>query len=323
MGFDPRQWPSGEHQPRRVTTNIDALLAENEALRREVQQLRRRLELLERPPRAARGPRWEQGSEAPPPPQPRVTAEQVRRWGDALAAQSGWRELRLGSEDSGLQGVIQDLNQRSFHPGLSLEQRLDRLAPGLGRDLHQALGAGAPSRKRLAILAAFALYGPSAIEWLDDDPRRVVAELRQRQQQLERSGSERRQGRRTSSDQRRTDRRDSDRRRTHQHDPDQHDSDRHSSDQRGSDQRASDQGSQGQRSQGQRSGSGQRTSASAGADVDPRRLAALRVLGLEWGASRQAIKTAHRRLVKQHHPDMGGRAEDFHRVNDAYQLLVA
>ena len=293
MGFDPRQWPSGEPQPRRVTTNIDALLAENEALRREVQQLRRRLELLEPPPRAARGPRWEPGSEAPPPPQPRVTAEQVRRWGDALAAQSPWRELRLGSEGSGLQGVIQDLNQRSFHPGLSLEQRLDRLAPGLGRDLQQALGAGVPSRKRLAILAAFALYGPSAIEWLDDDPERVVAELRQRQQQLERSGSERRRGRRTSSDQRRTDRRDSD---------------RHSSDNRASNQRSS---------------SGQRTSASAGADVDPRRLAALRVLGLEWGASRQEIKTAHRRLVKQHHPDIGGRAEDFHRVNDAYQLLVA
>jgi hypothetical protein len=180
--------------------------------------------------------------------------------------------------------VLDDLNQRSFQRGLSLEQRLDRLAPGLGRDLVQALGAGPPNRKRLAIQVAFALYGLSASEWLDDDPRRVVMELRQRQQQLERDDTQRRRGRRTSSDRRRTDRSDSDTR-DRQH-------------------RAS-------------------ANAAAGADGDPRRLAALRVLGLEWGASRQAIKAAHRRLVKQHHPDMGGRAEDFHRINDAYQLLVA
>jgi DnaJ-domain-containing protein 1 len=269
MGFDPRQWSSGNPQPRRITTNIDALLAENDALRREVQQLRRRLEQLERPPRPAGSPRWSAAAPASPPPPPRVTPEQVQRWGEALAGQSGWRELRLGDAGSGLQGVIQELNRRSFHPGLSLEQRLDRLAAGLGRDLHQALGGGPPSRKRLAILAAFALYGPSAREWLDDAPRRVVEELRQRQQQLERAGPQRR-GRRTSTDQRSTD--------------------RPSGDQ---------------------------------PDVDPRRRDALRVLGLEWGASRQAIKTAHRRLVKQHHPDMGGQAEDFHRINAAYQLLMA
>ena len=47
------------------------------------------------------------------------------------------------------------------------------------------------------------------------------------------------------------------------------------------------------------------------------------MLGLEWGASKQAIKQAHRRLVKQHHPDVGGTAEAFRRVNDAYQFLVA
>ena len=275
MGFDPRQWPAAGSPPRRVTTNVDALLAENEALRRELHQLRRRLEQLERPARTARRT---PASDAPPPPPLRVTLEQVQRWGEALAAQSGWRELRLGGEGCGLQGVIDDLNQRSFHPGMSLEQRLDRLAPGLGRDLLQALGAGAPNRKRLAILAAFALYGLSAIEWLDDDPRRVVMELRQRQQRLEHAGSQRRRSRRTSSDQ------------------------------RDAQQRTS-------RQQGQ--------SASQAPKVDPRHLAALRVLGLEWGASRQAIKTAHRRLVKQHHPDLGGRAEDFQRIHDAYQLLVA
>ena len=273
MGFDPRQWPAAGPQPRRVTINVDALLAENDALRRELAQLRRRLALLERTPRST------------PDPQPRVTAEQVRHWGEALAAQSGWRELRLGTAGSGLQGVLDDLNQRSFQRGLSLEQRLDRLAPGLGRDLVQALGAGPPNRKRLAIQAAFALYGLSASEWLDDDPRRVVMELRQRQQQLERGGSQRRRGRRTSSDRRSSDRSES----------------------------------ESSRNDGRDSG----RSRTAPSDADPRRLAALRVLGLEWGASRQAIKAAHRRLVKQHHPDMGGRAEDFHRINDAYQLLVA
>ena len=49
---------------------------------------------------------------------------------------------------------------------------------------------------------------------------------------------------------------------------------------------------------------------------------AYQLLGLAWGASREAIKNAHRRLVKQHHPDLGGTAEAFRRVN-ALQLLLA
>ncbi len=36
-----------------------------------------------------------------------------------------------------------------------------------------------------------------------------------------------------------------------------------------------------------------------------------------------AVKAAHRRLVKCHHPDMGGDAEAFRRINAAYQLLIA
>jgi DnaJ-class molecular chaperone len=44
-------------------------------------------------------------------------------------------------------------------------------------------------------------------------------------------------------------------------------------------------------------------------------------LGLARGASPEEVKAAHRRLVKRHHPDMGGRAEDFHRINAAYRLL--
>jgi hypothetical protein len=50
---------------------------------------------------------------------------------------------------------------------------------------------------------------------------------------------------------------------------------------------------------------------------------ALAELGLERGASRDAVKAAHRRLVKRHHPDMGGEVEAFHRIDAAYRLLIA
>jgi hypothetical protein len=271
-----------------VTSNLEGLLAENQALRQDLQQLRRRLAQLERLDRHSRsaGPT---GAEPQAP--PRVTAEQVRRWGERLARQSGWTELRSGDDDSGLRGLIEALNRGSLHPHLALEQRLDRLAPGLGADLQQAL-AGPLTKKRLAVLAAFGLYGISASEWLEDDPARVVADLRQRQQRLERPGARRQPGRRTRTDQRSTDQR--------------------STDQRSTDQRRTDRQTQ------------QHSAADAApADADPRLLAALQVLGLRWGASREAIKAAHRRLVKRHHPDMGGQAADFHRINAAYQLLLA
>jgi DnaJ-class molecular chaperone len=110
-------------------------------------------------------------------------------------------------------------------------------------------------------MTAFALYGVSAREWLDDDPRRVVAELRQRCTNQ----------RRTHSDRRSTD----------------------------------------------------RETSGAEASNDPSRAEAYRQLGLTWGAPREAIKQAHRRLVKQHHPDVGGDAAVFRRVNAAYQLLIS
>jgi DnaJ-class molecular chaperone len=50
---------------------------------------------------------------------------------------------------------------------------------------------------------------------------------------------------------------------------------------------------------------------------------ALEALGLHWGATSDAVKAAHRRLVKRHHPDMGGDAEAFRRINAAYQWLTA
>ena len=249
MGFDPRRWSAEPRPQQRVTSNVDALLQENEALRREVRQLRRQLEHLRQRPEPSRQ-HW-------PPPPALVSSAQVERWGASLAEQKGWAVLR----QSGLEQLIEQLNRSSFLPQLNLQQRLDHLVPGLGRDLYAAT-ASPLNKKRCAVLAAFALYGVSAIEWLDDDPQRVVLELRQRQ---------RTSNRRTRTDQRRTDR--------------QHQS--------------TDQGR------------------------DPRRVVALSVLGLEWGASKQAIKQAHRRLVKQHHPDVGGTAEAFRRVNDAYQFLVA
>jgi len=56
---------------------------------------------------------------------------------------------------------------------------------------------------------------------------------------------------------------------------------------------------------------------------DRQRAEALGILELSSGASRAAVKAAHRRLVKLHHPDMGGDAEVFRRINAAYQLLIA
>jgi DnaJ-domain-containing protein 1 len=262
MGFDPRQWPSAGRSSRPITSNLDALLAENDALRQEVLRLRRRLERLEREPRSQSQQVW-------------VSAEQVRQWAYELTLQSGWAVLRAGDDDSGLQGLIAELNRCSFLPQLSLEQRLDRLAPGLGRDL-QAAVQGLRSKQRWAVLAAFALYGVSAREWLSDAPQRVVADLRLHVQRLERRAagtrSQQRNGSRTRSDRRSTDR---------------------------------------------------ESGGSAPGGVDPARWAAYQELGLGWGASREAIKKAHRRLVKQHHPDMGGEAEAFRRVNAAYQLLMA
>lgn len=260
MGFDPRQWSSGA-QPRsqnRVTSNVAALLAENDALRREVQQLRRQLELFRAQAGQRRSTRtsrhWAEPASKTHP--PKVTQAQVNRWGQVLAQQKQWSSLRL----QGLDDLIDRLNRQSFHPDLTLQQRLDRLTPGLGKDLFVAV-VGARSKKRSAVLAAFALYGVRASEWLEEDPRRVVADLLQGMHVGQ-------SNRRTRSDQRPTDR-----------DP-------------------------------------------VGHSMDAKRLAALKLLGLQADASSEAIKRAHRRLVKLHHPDLGGSSEAFRRVNEAYQSLI-
>jgi hypothetical protein len=269
MGFDPRQW-SAQPRSQHVTSNVEALLAENEALRREVRQLRRRLEHLER--RTEPSPPWQRPHQPSGQPEPLVTAQQVVRWGELLAQQPGWSSLRA----KGLEQLVETLNRQSFHPNLSLQQRLDRLLPGLGTDLLSAM-AGPMGKKHWAVLAAFALYGVRTSEWLEEEPRRVVAELRQR---MVRSSG----GRRTRTDQ-----------------------------------RASDRNTSGH---GSRQGRGAQSEVGA-RGKDARHLDDLAALGLQWGATREQIKQAHRRLVKRHHPDMGGTAADFHRINQAYQRLIA
>lgn len=253
MGFDPRHWPGGDRSSRPITGNFDVLLEENAALKQEVLRLRRlldRYELFERAPRSQTRTPW-------------VTPAQAHRWASYLTQQPGWSSLRAGDTGSGLQDLIDQLNRSSFLPQLSLEQRLDRLAPGLGNDLRAAV-SGLGAKQRLAVMAAFALYGVSAREWLDDEPHRVVAELRQRCHN----------------------------RRSNRHERTRSDRTANSADN------------------------------SADAASDPSRAEAYRQLGLDWGAPLEAIKQAHRRLVKQHHPDVGGDASVFRQVNAAYQLLI-
>ena len=255
MGFDPRHWSpqrattswESSASGQRVTSNVEALLRENDALRREVKRLQQELERVRRA-------QWQQPSAQVP---ARITAEQVQAWSAALARQPGWSQLR----QSALEGLIDQLNRNGFPSRLSLQQRLDRLVSGLGTDLLAAVGPRT-TKKTVAVMAAFALYGVRASEWLDEDPARVVSELRQRQTQ-----ASRRQTRRTRSDRRTTDR--------------------------------------------------EPAAASGSAEE-----AALAVLGLRVGATQEQIKQAFRRLVKRHHPDVGGSASAFRRVTEAYQQLV-
>ena len=175
MGFDPRRrWPSSSSS-RPVTCNVEALLAENDALRREVRSLR--LQLL-------------QQSQQPPDDRYRdrsarhgLSAAQVERWGEAMACHPRWRTLRLGPP-GGLRGLIEAQRARWWNPRLQLEEELDRRSPGLGAELAEAL-RGPHSRSRWAVRAAFAVYGQRAPEWLNDDPVRVVDELLRRVQRLE------------------------------------------------------------------------------------------------------------------------------------------
>jgi hypothetical protein len=284
MGFDPRRWtPAPGSRP--ITTNVEALLAENDALRREVRALRLQLELVLQGGRTME-PEVRQSHQAQQPHQSQrrrppvttaaafgITPELVERWGKAMACHPQWQGLRIGPPD-GLRGLIEAQRRQWWNPALELEQELDRRAPGLGAELVEAL-RGPHSRLRWAVRAAFAVYGPSALEWLSDEPLRVVEELLRRTEQLERRSSR----------------------------------------------------SQRRQRKGTRTENVSGTGASGGPNAsqggrDPRQQA-LELLGLEAGASLQAIKRAYRRLAKAHHPDLGGDVERFHRLDAAYRLLIA
>lgn len=247
MGFDPRSWERApQRHPPRVTCNVEALLADNDALRREVASLRRQLHQA-----------LSQAQELIPP-------EQVERWGQILARQPAWRELRLGASIrtgagvslTGLRGLVDELGRQGRDP----HPQLGSLGPALERALQ-----GPPSKVRLAVRAAFALYGPSAGDWLEEEPARVVAELLRHITRREAAQAR---------------------------------------------QRAEQQA---------------RSEPASGQDPgrDPDQAEALRTLGLAWGASRDAVKQAHRRLAKRHHPDLGGDASTFLRIQAAYRRLCA
>ena len=280
MGFDPRRWkPAPGSRP--ITTNVEALLAENDALRREVRALRLQLELALQGGHAPRPNTAKASSRRTPVTTAAgfgLTPERVERWGRAMARHPQWQELRMGLP-GGLRGLVEAQRRQSWNPSLELEQELDRRAPGLGAELAEAL-RGPHSRVRWAVRAAFAVYGPSGQEWLEEEPLRVVEELLRRVEQLERRRTAGRQQRR--------------------------------------------QGTRTENVSGSGGAAGARgAKAPQGAGgADPLQQA-LELLGLERGASQQAIKRAYRRLAKQHHPDLGGDVELFHRLDAAYRLLIA
>jgi hypothetical protein len=281
MGFDPRRWRSPPRN-RPITANVEGLLAENEALGREVWALRQQLEhqRSQGPTRVATGTA------------PGLTQQQTERWCQAMARHPGWSGLRVGPP-GGLRGLIEELRRQWWNPTLSLEEELNRHNPGLGTELAAAL-RGPHSRGRWAVRAAFALFGPRAVEWLNDEPLRVVEELRQRVERLEqRQGQGQNQGTQSQGTEPRR-RRGT---RTENH-------------------------SQANQSQSQNQtdpSGGPRPGATPGTDP---RSEALQLLGLEVGASPQAIKRAYWRLAKTHHPDLGGDAEAFRRIDAAYRLLM-
>ena len=68
-------------------------------------------------------------------------------------------------------------------------------------------------------------------------------------------------------------------------------------------------------------GSGYRSGFSG--DPEPIPPASIRVLGLRWPATREAIGKAYRALAIQNHPDRGGRHEDMVRINQARDEALA
>ncbi|MEI6616687.1 MAG: J domain-containing protein [Cyanobium sp. ELA507] len=321
---------------RAVTTNLDAVLLENEALRHQVRLLREELALLQRSrsadaqahshaqnqaqpaadfagrPHPRQGARsWRSGPGVTTGAAPGITPQLVRQWAEALSSHPRWRELRLGSRlegdpavagslELGLQALLDDLRSRSHNPALELEDALDRRSPGLGAELRWVL-AGPASRVKAAVRAAFALHGPRAADRLSADPQAVVEELLAAIARLEVQTRQEAQARREQAERQQAWWRQQDGRRP------------------GGARGSSGPGA----APGAGAGEGRSSQHGRQAAPDRQRVEALGILELSWGAPLAAVKAAHRRLVKRHHPDMGGDAESFRRINDAYQLLIA
>jgi len=380
MGRERRSWMHGP-AGRAVTTNLDALLLENEALRHQVRLLREELNLLQRSrsaeveaqaqaaaPRGERVRSWRSGPKVTVGAAPGITPQLVRQWAEALSSHPRWRELRLGSRlegdpaaggclELGLQALLDDLRSRSPHPALELEEALDRRAPGLGAELRWAL-AGPASRVKAAVRAAFALHGPRAADRLSADPQAVVEELLAAVARLEAQLRQETQAGREWAERQQAWWRQQDGRRPGGRSwggaeaqgggggPEPSNSRAGDTREAGANAGARDGGPDASRDAGSNrawsagSGDSRRSSGSGGgpgagegegrrsqhgrhAAPDRQRVEALGILELSWGAPLAAVKAAHRRLVKRHHPDMGGDAESFRRINAAYQLLIA
>ena len=380
MGRERRSWMHGP-AGRAVTTNLDALLLENEALRHQVRLLREELNLLQRSrsaeveaqaqaaaPRGERVRSWRSGPKVTVGAAPGITPQLVRQWAEALSSHPRWRELRLGSRlegdpaaggslELGLQALLDDLRSRSPNPALELEEALDRRAPGLGAELRWAL-AGPASRVKAAVRAAFALHGPRAADRLSADPQGVVEELLAGIARLEAQLRQETQAGRERAERQQAWWRQQDGRRPGGRSwggaeaqgggggPEPSNSRAGDTREAGANAGARDGGPDASRDAGSNrewsagSGDSRRSSGSGGgpgagegegrrsqhgrhAAPDRQRVEALGILELSWGAPVAAVKAAHRRLVKRHHPDMGGDAESFRRINDAYQLLMA
>ncbi|MFN9386151.1 MAG: DnaJ domain-containing protein [Cyanobacteriota bacterium] len=410
MGGERRTWVRSHAAGPRITSNSDALQAENYLLRQEVLRLRQQLDRREsRPPAAeawsrrspvtsgaapaqAATPNYATANYAPPNSAAAnsaaaITADQVRRWGEAMTRHRRWHQLRVGAiawhspqgrasaPGRGLKGLIDQLLGAPSDTAAAFEQQLERRWPGLGEYLRGAL-QGPASKARLAVRAAFAMLGPTAASRLDVEPLAVVellieaigvleveADAAQTQrswtQQPPRQQRPQARAQATAEDRDRAQdpwgpgrrrapsnsasqgaspgasraaapgpaagtARSGGNRRTTGAGKERPGTEAAGSDPKGADPRgagptgasAADQPPSG-------SGGGSSGGSGRGSGGDRRQLAALETLGLAWGASRASIKAAHRRLVKQHHPDMGGDAESFRLVNDAYQLLIA
>jgi len=393
MGGERRTWVRSHAAGPRITSNSDALQAENYLLRQEVLRLRQQLDRREsRPPAAEAWSRRSPVTSGAPPAQaatanyapansaaanspPAITADQVRRWGEAMTRHRRWHQLRVGAIawhspqgrasalGRGLKGLIDQLLGAPSDTAAAFEQQLERRWPGLGEYLRGAL-QGPASKARLAVRAAFAMLGPTAASRLDVEPLAVVEllieaigvlEVEADAAQTQRSWTQQPPRQQRSQARAQATAQDRDR----AQDPWGPGSRRAPSNSasQGASPGASRGAAPGPAAGTARSGGNRRTTgagkerpgteaagsdpkgadprgagptgasaadqAPSGSGGDRRQLAALETLGLAWGASRASIKAAHRRLVKQHHPDMGGDAESFRLVNDAYQLLIA